>query len=153
MDTGSPKAAVVEKPPRVASINETDKNKEKQFANNMIFTAKYGNPISFFCLTIFEQFRRIANLYFLVISLLMVCGIKNPTWWYSPVSYETTLGPLCVVIMLTMVRTLSFYHICVCEICGYCIVSLLGLSRPHHTSSPFYQQGWERMYTLDNKSH
>jgi hypothetical protein len=40
---------------------------ERNFANNYISTTKY-NLLSFLPLNLFEQFRRIANVYFLIVS-------------------------------------------------------------------------------------
>ena len=57
--------------------------------------AKY-TALSFFPKGIFEQFRRIANVYFLVISIMMAVGTYVPETWYSSLDPWTTIGPLMV---------------------------------------------------------
>lgn len=71
-------------------------------ADNSIVTSKY-NVVTFFPRSLFEQFRRIANVYFLVISILMMVG------WYtslfvSPLSPFSTLVPLILVLGVTMIK-------------------------------------------------
>ena len=51
-----------------------------------------------------RRFRRTANIYFLVISGLMLIGTYFPTIFNSPLSPFTTLGPLVVVLAITMVK-------------------------------------------------
>ncbi len=51
-----------------------------------------------------RRFRRTANIYFLVISMLMLIGTYFPTIFNSPLSPFTTLGPLVVVLAITMVK-------------------------------------------------
>ncbi len=92
---------------RVALINKPEENK---FANNSISTAKY-NVITFIPLTLFEQFRRVANMYFLVMSLLMLLGTLYPVLWNSPIGYESTFGPLCFVLLATMVSCKNLIYI------------------------------------------
>ncbi len=92
--------------PRVAYINDLARN---IFVDNSISTSKY-NLLSFVPLTLFEQFRRLANLYFLIISVLMLLGNLNPRLWVSPISYESTLGPLCFVLLATMVYTYIYIY-------------------------------------------
>jgi magnesium-transporting ATPase (P-type) len=60
-------------------------------------TAKYS-LISFIPVNLYEQFRRTANVYFLLISLLQVTTDLSPTNKYS------TLFPLCVVLFISMVK-------------------------------------------------
>lgn len=61
--------------PRVAHLNDPERNAEliasKRYARNVIVTSKY-TAASFVPKTIFEFFRVVANVYFLVISLLQV---------------------------------------------------------------------------------
>jgi magnesium-transporting ATPase (P-type) len=51
----------------------------------------------------FEQFRRLANVYFLGISVMMIVGTVTPLYENS-IQYITTLGPLIVIIGFTLVK-------------------------------------------------
>jgi len=51
----------------------------------------------------FEQFRRLANVYFLGISVLMIIGTYT-TLFENSIQYITTLGPLIVIIGFTLVK-------------------------------------------------
>lgn len=66
-------AAAVE--PRVAFLNDKDANQQlitsKQYARNVMVTSKY-TAVSFVPKCIFEFFRVVANVYFLLISVLQV---------------------------------------------------------------------------------
>ena len=46
-------------------------NKGKHFKGNSISTTKYG-PITFIPLNLYEQFKRFANFYFLIIAIMQV---------------------------------------------------------------------------------
>lgn len=50
---------------------------------------------------LFEQFRRLANVYFAVVSVLMMIGTYSDLF-QSPLTPYTTLIPLCVVLAITM---------------------------------------------------
>lgn len=71
--SASPSTTQVE--PRVAYVNDSAHNQElittKRYAKNVIVTSKY-TVVSFVPKTMFEFFRVVANVYFLVISLLQV---------------------------------------------------------------------------------
>ncbi|DBA01923.1 TPA: hypothetical protein N0F65_005112 [Lagenidium giganteum] len=87
--------------PRLAYLNNREKNREvistQGYARNVIVTSKY-TAISFVPKTIFEFFRVVANVYFLVISILQLA-----TPW-SPTNRYTTAGPLVIVLMVTMIK-------------------------------------------------
>ncbi|CAB1096353.1 unnamed protein product [Ectocarpus sp. CCAP 1310/34] len=75
---------------------------QSAMADNSVVTSKY-NVITFVPRSLFEQFRRIANVYFLVISVLMMLG------WYtdlfeSPLAPFSTLIPLILVLSVTMIK-------------------------------------------------
>lgn len=71
-------------------------------ANNRVITSKY-NFVTFVPRSLFEQFRRIANMYFLVMSILMVIGTYTDLFT-SPLEPYSTLLPLCGVLLVTMVK-------------------------------------------------
>lgn len=74
-------AASQQTEPRVAHLNDPERNAEliasKRYARNVIVTSKY-TAASFVPKTMFEFFRVVANVYFLVISLLQVRSIDRP---------------------------------------------------------------------------
>eukprot|EP00002_Diphylleia_rotans_P034571 TRINITY_DN743_c0_g1_i4.p1 TRINITY_DN743_c0_g1~~TRINITY_DN743_c0_g1_i4.p1 ORF type:complete len:1152 (-),score=276.77 TRINITY_DN743_c0_g1_i4:216-3671(-) len=67
------------------------------FPRNKIRTAKYV-ALTFLPVTLFEQLHRVANLYFLVISILQQLPGVSPTGRY------TTIGPLILVMTVTAVK-------------------------------------------------
>nr|KAE8935242.1 Phospholipid-transporting ATPase 3 [Phytophthora fragariae] len=110
-DAGSPSAAVAKMEPRVAPVtaveprvaflNDKEANQQlitsKQYARNVMVTSKY-TAVSFVPKCIFEFFRVVANVYFLLISVLQLA-----TPW-SPTNRFTTAGPLLFVLLVTMVK-------------------------------------------------
>jgi P-type E1-E2 ATPase len=51
-----------------------------------------------------EQFRRVANAYFLILTLAMMIGTYTTGYWTSPVSPWTTFGPLVLVVAISMAK-------------------------------------------------
>lgn len=80
----------------------TVREEQKAMADNSVVTSKY-NPITFIPRSLFEQFRRLANVYFLVISVLMTLGTYT-TLFVSPLAPFSTLIPLLLVIGVTMIK-------------------------------------------------
>ncbi|KAG7395204.1 hypothetical protein PHYBOEH_004111 [Phytophthora boehmeriae] len=68
-----------------------------QYCSNTVRSSKY-TALNFLPKSLFEQFRRVANSYFLIISLLQLCTDLSPTNEYS------TIGPLMLVLFATMVK-------------------------------------------------
>ncbi|NXR22559.1 AT8B1 ATPase, partial [Cinclus mexicanus] len=73
--------------------------KKSKYAGNAIKTYKY-NPITFLPLNLFEQFKRAANFYFLVLLILQSIPQITTLSWY------TTLVPLLLVLGITAVKDL-----------------------------------------------
>ncbi|RLN58316.1 hypothetical protein BBJ29_002487 [Phytophthora kernoviae] len=73
------------------------KYRADQYCNNTVCSSKY-TALNFLPKSLFEQFRRVANFYFLIISLLQLCTDLSPTNEYS------TIGPLMLVLFATMVK-------------------------------------------------
>ncbi|KAF4792715.1 ATPase phospholipid transporting 8B1 [Turdus rufiventris] len=74
--------------------------KKSKYAGNAIRTCKY-NPVTFLPLNLYEQFKRAANFYFLV--LLILQSIPQ----ISTLSWFTTLVPLLVVLGVTAIKDLA----------------------------------------------
>jgi len=68
--------------------------------SNAITTTKY-TLLTWLPKSLFEQFRRVANVYFLVISILMLIG-TYATWIFtSPLNPYSTIGTLAFVLLIT----------------------------------------------------
>ena len=78
----------------VGTPNETALPK---FKNNSISTGKY-NLVSFFPKGLYEQFRRVANLYFLSVAIISLFDTV------SPIKPYTTWTPLTLVIGLSLIK-------------------------------------------------
>uniref|UniRef100_A0A7S0TB62 Phospholipid-transporting ATPase n=1 Tax=Chrysocystis fragilis TaxID=1411660 RepID=A0A7S0TB62_9STRA len=72
------------------------------FCDNTVTSSKY-TLVSFFPVALFGQFRRFANLYFLLGGLLMFFG-EQTNYFLSPYQSSTTLGPLAVVICISLLQ-------------------------------------------------
>ncbi|XP_011827134.1 PREDICTED: phospholipid-transporting ATPase IC [Mandrillus leucophaeus] len=73
--------------------------KKSKYANNAIKTYKY-NVLTFIPMNLFEQFKRAANLYFLVLLILQAIPQISTLAWY------TTLVPLLLVLGVTAIKDL-----------------------------------------------
>ncbi|KAJ8649723.1 hypothetical protein MRB53_002746 [Persea americana] len=76
--------------------NDREANLMARFKENSISTTKY-NVLTFLPKGLFEQFRRVANLYFLMISILSTTPI-------SPVHPITNVVPLSIVLFASLVK-------------------------------------------------
>ncbi|XP_018431730.1 PREDICTED: phospholipid-transporting ATPase IC-like [Nanorana parkeri] len=74
--------------------------KKSKYANNEIKTSKY-NIITFLPRNLFEQFKRIANVYFLFLLVLQLIPEVGTVSWY------TTLIPLVIVLGITAIKDLA----------------------------------------------
>ncbi|KAM7500349.1 hypothetical protein LguiA_024763 [Lonicera macranthoides] len=83
---------------RVVFCNESHLHKMKphKYPSNYISTTKY-NVISFLPKALFEQFRRVANLYFLLAAVLSAASLAP----FSPVSM---IAPLVFVVGISMIK-------------------------------------------------
>lgn len=73
--------------------------KESKYSNNAIKTYKY-NAFTFLPMNLFEQFKRAANFYFLVLLILQAIPQITTLAWY------TTLVPLLLVLGITAIKDL-----------------------------------------------
>lgn len=81
---------------RTIYCNDREANLIVRFKGNSISTTKY-NVFTFLPKGLFEQFRRVANLYFLMISILSTTPI-------SPVHPITNVVPLSLVLFVSLVK-------------------------------------------------
>lgn len=83
---------------RVVYCNEPDSPaaERRNYAGNYVRSTKY-TVASFFPKSLFEQFRRVANFYFLVTGMLSLTDL-------SPYGAVSALLPLALVITVTMVK-------------------------------------------------
>lgn len=73
--------------------------KESKYASNAIKTYKY-NGFTFLPMNLFEQFKRAANFYFLILLILQAIPQISTLAWY------TTLVPLLLVLGITAIKDL-----------------------------------------------
>ncbi|EPS65246.1 hypothetical protein M569_09532, partial [Genlisea aurea] len=81
---------------RTVFCNDRDANALARFKGNSVSTTKY-DVLTFLPKGLFEQFRRVANLYFLMISILSCTPI-------SPVSPITNVLPLTLVLLVSLIK-------------------------------------------------
>ncbi|KAL6996307.1 putative phospholipid-transporting ATPase 4, variant 2 [Sarracenia purpurea var. burkii] len=83
---------------RIVYCNESHRHKKKplKYCTNYISTTKY-NIITFLPKAIFEQFRRVANLYFLLTAILSLTDV-------APFSAVSMIAPLAFVVGLSMAK-------------------------------------------------
>lgn len=73
--------------------------KKSRYSGNAIKTYKY-NVITFLPLNLYEQFKRVANIYFLALLILQIIPEISTLPWY------TTLIPLVIVLGITAIKDL-----------------------------------------------
>ena len=82
---------------RVVRVTTGDANKEFKHRGNSISTGKY-NLFTFFPKALYEQFRRVANMYFLSVAIISLFDA------ISPIKPYTIWCPLVLVIGLSMTK-------------------------------------------------
>lgn len=83
---------------RVVFCNNSEKHRQKPFKyrDNYVSTTKY-NVFTFLPKSLFEQFRRVANLYFLLTAALSLTPV-------SPFSPASLIAPLVFVVGVSMLK-------------------------------------------------
>eukprot|EP00475_Leptophrys_vorax_P016794 TRINITY_DN2330_c0_g1_i1.p1 TRINITY_DN2330_c0_g1~~TRINITY_DN2330_c0_g1_i1.p1 ORF type:complete len:1197 (-),score=323.51 TRINITY_DN2330_c0_g1_i1:49-3603(-) len=84
-------------PPRMFNVNDPSANAQYRFCKNVVKTSRYS-LITFIPVNLFEQFRRLANFYFLVCVLLQI--IPN----VSPFPIWTIALPLAFILAITAIK-------------------------------------------------
>ena len=79
------------------SVTIQTKEHSSEYCTNLVRTAKYS-IISFIPVNLFNQFQRIANIYFLFIAILQFIPGLSPTHW------STTFAPLVGVLTVNAVK-------------------------------------------------
>ncbi len=69
---------------------------------NVIVTSRY-NFISFLPKSIFEQFRRLANVYFLVLGIIAAIG-SSTSYYDTAVQPAGLLIPMTIVVMISIIK-------------------------------------------------
>ncbi|XP_062998720.1 probable phospholipid-transporting ATPase IM [Elgaria multicarinata webbii] len=82
---------------RRVKANNRDYNEKFQYANNCIRTTKY-NLLTFLPMNLFEQFKRVANAYFVFLLILQLIPDVSSLSWF------TTIVPLVLVLTITAVK-------------------------------------------------
>jgi len=85
-----------EPPKTVVHVNDHRGEHNKNTMSNYVSTTKY-NMFSFLPKALYEQFRRVANLYFTMVAALSCTAM-------SPISPVTTIAPLVFVIGLSVIK-------------------------------------------------
>jgi phospholipid-transporting ATPase len=87
----------------IYSKSVTEKGVKKPWRANSITTTKY-TLLNWLPKSIWAQFRRIANVYFLVISVLMMIGTYATSLWSTPLSPYSTVSTLVFVLLVTSIK-------------------------------------------------
>jgi hypothetical protein len=82
---------------RTIFLNDTLRNKQFNYKSNYISTTKYSK-YSYLPLSLLSQFRRFANVYFLMIAIVQSIKI------ISPLTSVTAVAPLVIVLGVSMIR-------------------------------------------------
>jgi len=86
-----------EYPPRTIYVNNAARNKVFKYLDNSISTTKY-TPLTFLPKNLFEQFKRLANFWFLIVTLInLIPGV-------APISPWASVIPLAFVLCVTAVK-------------------------------------------------
>lgn len=86
-----------------ASIHVEDGTSQNKSNANRIATTKYS-LLSWIPVSFLQQFRRVANAYFLLISILMLIGTYAPEVFLSPLEPTSTVGTLVIVMLITSIK-------------------------------------------------
>jgi len=82
---------------RTFYLNDHARNQGMHFKSNYVRTTKYTG-LTFLPLCLFQQFKRLANIYFLIMAVLQSIKI------ISPLNPTTAILPLVFVIFVSMLR-------------------------------------------------
>ncbi|CAG9325909.1 unnamed protein product [Blepharisma stoltei] len=83
---------------REIALNRGRNDNANIFPNNFITTAKY-TTITLIPKNLFEQFHRVANIWFLIVSIFQILPLN-----LSPTSSWATIAPLSLVLTVTLIK-------------------------------------------------
>ncbi|MFQ6640733.1 hypothetical protein Gotur_014519 [Gossypium turneri] len=104
---------------RTIYCNHREANVAHRYKGNSISTTKY-NVFTFLPKGLYEQFRRVANLYFLMVSILSATP-------YSPVHPITNMVPLSLVLLFSLIKE-AFEDWVSITLPAYCSIPFLPLA-------------------------
>eukprot|EP01087_Luapelamoeba_hula_P013613 TRINITY_DN3887_c2_g1_i1.p1 TRINITY_DN3887_c2_g1~~TRINITY_DN3887_c2_g1_i1.p1 ORF type:complete len:931 (-),score=169.53 TRINITY_DN3887_c2_g1_i1:1607-4309(-) len=82
---------------RIVRANSRKENKKGRFPGNAVHTTRYG-PITFVPKNLFEQFKRLANVWFLIVAVIqLIPGL-------SPLNPASSFVPLIFVLAVTAIK-------------------------------------------------
>lgn len=76
--------------------------KKDEYAENIIVSSRY-TPWNFLPKSLLEQFRRLANVYFLVIGIIAVIGSET-SYYETAVEPAGILGPMIIVVLISVIK-------------------------------------------------
>lgn len=76
--------------------------KDENFPQNEVTTSRY-TPITFLPKCLFEQFRRLANVYFVVLGIIALVGTYTNAY-ETAVEPASLLAPVIIVVMISVVK-------------------------------------------------
>lgn len=81
---------------------EEHQHRKQSFPPNIIVSSRY-NIINFFPKSLLEQFRRLANVYFLVIGIIAVIGVYTGVY-ESAIEPAGILAPMMIVVFISVIK-------------------------------------------------
>lgn len=87
---------------RCISIFPQNETIQPNYPKNVIVTSRY-TLVNFFPKSLFEQFRRLANVYFLVIGVIAAVG-ANSSYYETAIEPAGILGPMLIVVLISVIK-------------------------------------------------
>mgnify|MGYP003385553327 CR=1 FL=1 len=76
--------------------------KDEALPANIVLTSRY-TAITYLPKCLFEQFRRLANVYFVVLGVIALIGTYTG-YYQSAVEYDSLLAPVCIVVLISVIK-------------------------------------------------
>ena len=87
---------------QIENNNDNINQKKEEYAENIIVSSRY-TPWNFLPKSLFEQFRRLANVYFLIIGIIAIIGSES-NYYETAVEPAGILGPMIVVVLISVIK-------------------------------------------------
>ncbi len=75
---------------------------QKKYPRNIIVSSRY-TIFNFFPKSLLEQFRRLANVYFLVLGIIAATGAYT-SYYETAIEPAGILAPMCIVVMISVIK-------------------------------------------------